>query len=197
MAQIQGSSRNSASLNTANVTTEGQLTTRSITATETEHAVAEGLGFSVYTGVINLTDAARVALLYLQNNDDSDILLTSATIGSGASTGGANNIVLVESVGNVLPTDDIVQNGSDVVIINRNGGAARQFDGVAKTGPRLPAVNGVATGGELSDFTDAQQIDLTTVVPRGGSLALEVQAPTGNTSMDISVSISFHIIEKV
>lgn len=194
--QIEGTS-NDGGLNRAKVNKEGQLNTRSISATEVEHSVAEGDAFQAYAGVITLTSDVRTAVLYIQNNDTSDMFLTSATIGSRPSTGGADNVMLVESVGNVVASDDIVQNGIDVPVINRNGGASRQFAGIAKKGPSAAAVNGVSASGVLSDFTLERQLEVTNIIPKGGSLALEVIPPAGNTGMDITVSIGFHVLEVI
>ncbi len=194
--RIEGVS-NDGGLNIAKVNKEGQLKTRSVTATEIENSVASGDAFQVYTGVINLTSSAKTAVLYLQNDDVSDILVTGATIGAGLSTGGANNSVLVEAVGNTATSDDIVQNGTDVPFINRNGGAARQFVGVCRKGPSTSAVNGVPVSGALSDYTVEQQFELTNIISKGGNLAIEVTPPAGNTGMNMTITVSFHVIEAV
>jgi hypothetical protein len=194
--RIEGTSTDGG-LNIARVNKEGQLKTRSISATETEHSVDEGDAFQVYTGVLNIANDSPTAVLYIENNDTSDIIVTSATIGSGASTGGANNTVLVESVANTAASDDIVQNGTDVPFINRNGGASRQFSGVCKKGPSLAATNGVPISGELGEYTKGQQISLTNIIPKGGNLALQITPPVGNTSIDFTVVVSFHVIEVI
>lgn len=194
--RIEGTS-NDGSLNIAKVNKEGQLNVRAISATEVEHSVEEGDAFQVYTGVINIANDSQTAILYIKNDDTSDIFLTSATIGTRPSTGGADNVVLVESVAGVLPTDEIVTSGIDVPAINRNGGASRQFAGVVKKGPTASAVSGVPASGVLSDFTLERQLEVTNIIPKGGSLALEVVPPAGNTSLDMTLSVGFHILEEI
>lgn len=194
--RIEGTSSDG-SLNIAKVNKEGRLNVRAISATEVEHSVEEGDAFQVYTGVINIANDSRTALLYIKNDDTSDIFLTSATIGTRPSTGGTDSVILVESVGGVLPTDAIVVSGTDTPAINRNGGAPRQFAGVVKKGPTASAVSAVSVSGVLSDFTLERQLEVTNIIPKGGSLALEVVPPTGNTSLDITLSVGFHILEEV
>ena len=184
-------------LNRAKVNSEGALKVRSVCATEVEHSVIEGDAFQAYTSVVTITGDTRTAIVYLQNNDQSDILITSVAVGTSPSTGGVNDEILIEAVGNVLPTDDIATNGTLIPILNRNGGASRVFDGIAKKGPSLPAVNGVATTGTLSSLTNAQTFMLTTVIPKGGALSVEVLPPAGNTEMDITISIAFHVQEEI
>lgn len=195
--QIEGQGNGGGQLNRAGVNSEGQLEVRSVSSSEVEHAVVEGTAFQAYTGLINLVDASKTAILYVQNNDVADILLTTATIGTGPSTGGTSNTILVEAVGNISPTDDIVTSGTDIMILNRNGGSPRAFEGVGKKGPSLAAVSGVASTGAISDLTDAHTFNLTTVIPKGGRVALEVTPPAGNTSMDITATVGFHIVESV
>jgi len=194
---IQGINGSGGQVNQAKVNTEGQLSTRSIVATETEHSIFEGDGFQAYSGVINLTSATRQSVFYIKNNDVNDIMLTSATIGTSVSTGGSDNILLVENIGNVVSTDAIVTAGADVVAYNANGGSAREFSGDVKKGPQAAAVNGLPITGVLADFTGGKTFDLTSIVPKGGSASLEVVAPAGTTSMDITIDLSFHVIENV
>jgi len=194
---IQGINGAGGQLNQAKVNTEGQLLTRSISATEIEHSIIEGDGFQSYTGVINIAGSTRQSVFYIKNNDTNDIMLTSATIGSSVSTGGSDNILLVENVGNVADSDAIVTAGTDIAAYNANGGSAREFVGDIKKGPQVASVNGVPVTGLLADFTSGKTFELTSIIPKGGSASVEVIAPTGNTSMDITIDLSFHVIETI
>lgn len=195
--QIEGQGKNNGAINRARVNSESQLEVRSVCSSEVEHSVLSGDAFQAYTGLINLANANKTAILYIQNNDVADIMLTTATLGTNQSTGGADSAVLVEAVGNVIASDDIVLNGADVLVLNRNGGSPRSFEGIAKKGASLAAANGVASNGTLSDLTGAHTFNLTTVVPKGGAVALEVTPPAGNTSMNITATVGFHVVESV
>ena len=194
---IQGINGAGGQLNQAKVNTEGQLLTRSIVSTELEHSISEGDGFQAYSGAIELVSDVMQSVFYIKNNDTNDIVLTSLTIGSGVSTGGTDNGLLVESVGGVLASDAIVTTGLDVQSYNVNGGSAREFVVVIKKGPQASSVNGVAVSGVLSDFTKGDTFALTTIVPKGGSASIEMTAPAGNTSMPITMTLSFHVIESI
>lgn len=194
---IQGINGAGGQVNQAKVNTEGQVATRSIVATETEHSISEGDAFQAYTGVVTLTTDAKQSLLYIKNNDVNDIFITSTTIGTGVSAGGVDNSVLIESVANVVASDAIVTLGTDIMAYNANGGSAREFTGVIKKGPQAASVNGVPVSGVKADFTNGSSFQLGLIVPRGGSASIEVTPPSGNTSMGITVTLSFHIVEQV
>lgn len=194
---IQGINGAGGQINQAKVNTEGGLKIRGSVASESEHSVIEGDGFQAFTGIINMTTDVKQSVFYVQNQDTADIMLTSITVGSNISTGGADNSILLESVGNTAVSDAIVTSGTDVQSFNANGGSARQFTGLIKKGPQTSAVNGVSVNGVLADFTTGKQFNLTLIVPKGGSAAIEVTPPAGNTSMNLTIALAFHIVENI
>ena len=185
-------------VNEQKVNDEGQALTRATTEDETIHQVRAGEAYTVYTGRFNVVDALFHPFLYIKNNDDEDLIFTTIITGAAPSTSGANNAVLVENIGNILTTDDLVANGADLPVINRNLGSSRPFDGVVKfKADAVASGNEVRANGVLSDFDDATSIPLTVVVPKGGTVALGLTCPAGNTSQDITVTLSFHLDEQL
>jgi len=185
---------------TAKVNLENELETRSITSTVTLHAVDEGRGFNINTGVLTLTDAtADTAVLYIKNTDDNDMVITSATIATSASTAGVDNTITVKQVGNFAASSDIIANGAAGAAVNRNSGkSSRVFDGVVTIGGTGRSFTDEVTGQQtLGIFTTAIAFDLTTIIPVGGEVGVTVDPPTSNTSMEFMISVNFHIKESL
>lgn len=194
--KIEGTPRKGSNVNIAGVTNEGELLTRAISIPVESHAVTKGDGFAIYTQKITLTDANRHAVVYFKTNEDRDVIISGVTIGTSPSTGGANNALLVEQIGNILPTDDIVANGVDLLVANRNSGSAEEFAGIVKGGIYDDFAAGVAGQGVIGDFTKPLPFDLLSELSKGSQIGLVLQAPSGNTSMDVTVTMSFFRVEE-
>lgn len=174
-----------------------RLKTRSVSTDEILFAVKEGRAFQSYTEEIVLTGAAKLLAFYIKNNDVAPILVTSATIGSSPSTGGANDGLLIEQVGNISPLDDIVVSGTDIVATNRKSGDPRSFVGDIKKGPQAASGNEFPGNGVLADFTKRETFDLSAEIPKGGTTGISIRPPIGNTSITVTITISFHVINGV
>lgn len=174
-----------------------RLKVRSVSTDEVLFAVQEGRGFQTYTAEITLNGATKQMVFFIKNNDVAPILITSATIGSSVTTGGTDNISLLEQVGNIQPADPIVVSGTDLLITNRKSGDPRPFVGDAKKGPQALGGSEVFATGLLADFTSGKTFDLSTELPKGGSSGIAVRPPAGNTSMVFTLSVSFHVINGI
>lgn len=170
-----------------------RLLVRSITTDEIEAAVSAGLGFQSYTTKINLAGNTRQMVFFLENGETNDIFITTATVGTSQSTNGVDNIILIEQVGNILTGDPIVT-ATDALVTNRNAGAPRAHEGTVKRGPTAMGGAEVATNGTLGDFTRSRTFDLTAQLPKGGRIGVAITPPVGNTSMDLTLVVTFHII---
>lgn len=175
--------------------TEGRLDTNSVTTTDVLHAVGEGRAFQIYTLDVNFGSDLKQMMLFIENGNDKDMIVTSATIGSGASADGVDNIILLEQVGNISPADPIVTAGTDVTARNRNSGSPTPYVGDIKKGPQAVSGNEVAVNGVRGDFTGAKTFDLTAQIPKGGSLGVAITPPAGNTSMNVTITIALHVME--
>lgn len=186
------------SVNQAHVNDEGELSVRATTEEEPIHRVREGEGYTIYTGRITLTTDTFRPVLYIKNNDVEDLVFTTLVVGASPSTGGANDGVLIEQLGNIAVTDDIVQTGTDLIAFNRNSGVNRPFVGDIKLkSDATPSGNEVKGNGVLSDFRGGSPISLTSIIAKGQSVAIGVTPPSGNTSQDVTVSLAFHLEESL
>jgi len=186
----------------AEVNSEHQLETASVDTSITLHRVEEGTGFNINTSTlsttINFTDAVEdTAVLYVKNDDVNDMVITSALISTGQSTGAADNGITVKQVGNFTSASDIIANGTAGIAVNRNSGkSSRSFDGTVTTGGTGRSFTSAVAGQQvMGDFTTPVRIDLTTIIPVGGEFGVTVDPPALNTAMDFMVSINFHIAE--
>ena len=170
-----------------------KLKVRSVSTDEIEDAVSQGVGFQSYTALISLTTDAKQMVFFLKNDEDDDIFITSATLGTGASTDGTDNAVLIEQIGNIGVSDPIVS-ASPALTTNRNAGKPKNFAGTATKGPAALGGSEVATNGVLGDFTRSRTFDLTAQIPKGGSIGVAITPPSGNTAIDMTLVVTFHII---
>lgn len=171
----------------------GRLLTRSISTDEIEAAVSNGLGFQSYTAVMSFATAVKQMVFFLENNEDDDIFITSATLGTGVSAGGSDNAILIEQIGNIGVSDPITS-ATSALTTNRNAGSPKVFDGTINKGPAALGGTEVATNGVLGDFTRSRTFDLTAQLPKGGSIGVAITPPAGNTGMDMTLVVTFHIV---
>jgi len=194
---IQGVRKNSP-VNQAAVNTEGELLTRAITVPDQEHAVTEGDSWSVYTADLNFTTATKQAAVYFKNLEDRDVIITGITIGSSTSAGAADNIILVEQIGNILSTDAIVTGGTAITPTNNNGGtSSNAFTGTVNKGPSTDYASGVAVNGVRGDFTMPMSFDFFSQIPKGGEIGISITPPASNTNMNVTLAFTFFLLEDI
>lgn len=192
-------SRNNSPLNVMSVDTQGRAYTRTTASTENEKALSDGEGFSIYTADMTIVNANRNAVFYFKNLEDRDVVFTSVTVGSGTSTGGADNIILVEQVGGIVASDPLVTGGTSINAVNNNLGSAKELSATINKGPVADYAAGSAGAGVgvRGDFTTSNQFEILSQVPRGGEFGLVITPPAGNTNMVVTVSASCHLIEDI
>jgi hypothetical protein len=174
------------------VDAQNRLHTHSVTEGLVEHASANGNSYNINTGSLALTTANESALLYLKNNSDFDIHIASIGYLMGNSTGGAGDINITVLKNPSLGT--IVTDESDVAINqNKNVGSSKNLTANAyKGGEGKTFTNGEPlyyslVAGSARGYVIATG---TIVVPKGGSIGINLTPQTGNTAMDVQVFMS-------
>lgn len=162
-----------------------RLHTHSLSATTANVASSNGDVFNVGSEIINFSDDTKTALLYLKNNEESDISITFIFLNLGTPTGttssGRFSFTLNPSTGT------LVDNQVEAQCFNRRLGDAQTLNADCYQGVEGDTItNGteielpVAAGGAFeSQF----------VLPKGASMSMSYTPPTGNTSMDVSMSV--------
>jgi hypothetical protein len=170
--------------NTGRVDGNQRLHVASITEEEKDHANESGEKFNVNTGDITLTNATKTTVLYLKNNDDDPLIVTSLIYNLGNTTSGTGDVV-IDIVRNPT-TGDIITNKNAVEMeSNQNYGSNEVMTIDAYKGATgETAVNGSKSVSTRSaSNTGRIVIALGSVrLEKGSSLAVDYTPPTSNTS---------------
>jgi hypothetical protein len=178
----------------AGVDSRNRLRTRAVTTSENTQALQDGKAYNINTGIINLTDDVETPVLYIKNNEESDLHITAFAMGFENSTGGDNEPSLITVLRN--PTSGTIISSPTNVDINsnRNYGSSDTLTVDAYKG---------ATGDSMTDGTDhllIYQNDLNRgfftideLLPKGTSIGVKIQAPNNNTGMNCYVAAICHL----
>ncbi len=180
----------------AKVDIHKRLHVDSITFGRSEQEVEIGNGYNSNTGILSLTTASKSGVFYFKNNEDFDIVITNMFYILGNSNSNGDTLVTVlrnPTLGTVI-TDAVAAEMSGV---NRNFGSSFTLNNESVS----------YKGGEGKTFTDGAKViesivqsgkrtvlnvgDI--VMPKGSTIGFDVTPPTGNTSMDIQIAISFFV----
>lgn len=108
-----------------------------------ENAVLNGNAYNVNTELLTITSNTEHALLYIKNNENTDIVLESWFIGTDLGTNGVN-LGIVRAY--FEPTGGtIISGGSSVDVINRKGGDSKLAKVTALSGGQGFTATGVGS----------------------------------------------------
>jgi hypothetical protein len=139
-------------------------------------------------GLITLTTDTESALIYLKNNGDSDLVVTTVFLDSIASTGGVG----AGSLKWYMNPDGgtIVDDASEALTINRRIGSPNNISadrykatGVGKTLTNGATINFPVNAGISTLFGKPF------VVPKGQRFGVSYTPPAGNSSMGIQIGL--------
>ena len=127
----------------AKVDSENRLKVDALTEDVYVHAAEEGYAFNINTQSITISGVAPFTqdVLYVKNNETTDIEIVGWFIGEKSRTAGggsASEPLLFEMFGYVGD----VTGGTDVAVVNRRIGSPREFDIVAKSQINTVSVTG-------------------------------------------------------
>jgi hypothetical protein len=176
----------------AKVDDKYRVHTKSSITTSFETAMFNQRAFIILSNDITLTSATESAIIYIKNNETSDLVIHRINIGVGASTGGtglASVYTYINPTGGTIISDEndcsIVNNflGSSV---NLTADYYKGAEGKTFVGTPLPH----------SMCVDAPAYDESlpkTVIPNGTSAGLSIVPPTSNTSMLVSIRLFVYL----
>lgn len=166
----------------------------SISKTSSEHENEVGNAYNINTGTINLTSASQSAVLYLKNNEDSDLVIKKIFYIVGTSTGGSGDMTIT-AIRN--PTAGTIVSGASAVDINinRNFGSSQVLSvDVFKGAEANTFTDGTdAIGTIQSDNFINALIPGTIILPKGSSFGVNITPPTGNTSLNIQLALEVNL----
>ena len=173
--------------NIAGVNSDGQLLTRATAVEQRFVSAIDGNYYEATTGIVTLTDAAELDILYIKYTGKKAVLIDRVFYDTWASTGGTANTGILK----YYHTITSVAGGSDATVTQTNFGLTGSMDVTVTK-------SGTFTGGSVW---------WSALLTAGGSIALEegriillpnatfgisVQAPTSNTSMNVNVNIGMY-----
>lgn len=168
----------------AHVDLKNQLHTFSITQNEQKQAAFLGNEYNINTGTIafSTNSSTRTTILYFKNDEDTDYIATGVAIGLGtrsATVSDAANVWIVRN-----PTSgSTITNANNVDIesnVNFSSNKTLKSTTLAYKGADGEGATSGGTDHALLYMTDGRLLaSLNIVIPKGGSLAVEID---GNTS---------------
>jgi len=176
----------------AAVTENNRLKTTGIDLTLTEAATESGDTYNINTATLSLSSSGESGLLYIKNNEESDLHLTSIVINIINFTGTDGQPIL-----KILRNPDngtLISAATAGLQLNRNFGSSKSLDidifqgseGATLTGQdatiTIPLPSTIAV--TLIDFTTL------TILPKGSAFGLTYTPPPGITSVDIAAAVT-------
>ena len=168
--------------NSAGVDRTNRLLVRNISETLFQNAAEEGEAFFIGTPIITATTAGESALIYIKNNEDSQLILGAFFLIAEATASGSPNMFRVNWYRN--PTS--ISSGTAIPALNQNFGSSNTLDADIEYGAEGSTVTGGSLAATLSfPIGQFNQLDANLVLEKGSSLVITVTPPAGNTNMPV------------
>lgn len=182
------------------ITSNNKMQTSTVSEPLSDYAAQFGQKFNINTGDITLTNATKTSVLYIQNNSNDPIVVTSIIYNLGATASGTGD-VLIEVIRNPK-TGAIITNANNVAIgagveANQNFGRTDIIDGLIYKGATGEAVfsdGDVTITTRSASNTGRIFLDLGVLdIPKGGSLGINYTPPTSNTSQICQFAVPCYV----
>ena len=170
----------------AAVNADQQLITRATSVEQRLNSTIDENYYEATTGLVTLPNAVETGLIYIANtNSDLVIVIDRVFFDIWETTGGSNSGILRYYLN---PT---VTGGTTITPNNTNFGSRKTIEATASRS--LTTMTG-------TDWWTAQFLPPTSaaleegriVLPSGSKFGISIQAPTGNTSMAISINVAMY-----
>jgi len=169
----------------AEVSADNKLEVSSVGRTEQQSQSLAGKAFQIGSGIVNLTSASESAVLYLKNNENSDLLLTAINVTSTKQTGSSAGVFTAYVYKG--PTGLSASTSKNAV--NNNFGSAITLDATIAAGQEGASVtNGTAIGAFYIQEAEFFNTDISWVVPKGTSIAISIIPGASNTNLNITIT---------
>jgi len=175
----------------AAVNSDNQLITRATAVEQRLASTADGNYYEATTGQITLTDAVETGIIYLKNNSTQGlhIIIDRVFFDFWTSTGGSGVDGTLKYYRNPTVTGGTAINPNNTYFDNSP-------DADVTASRSLTTMTGTVWW--TAYITDKSSIALEEgriVIPRGRSFGISIAAPTGNTSMIVSVNIAYYYFD--
>lgn len=167
-----------------------KLSTTGIVRTEEREASLEGNAFLVASGYINFTvGGTPVAMIYIKNNEDSDLIIERFNSNLEDTTGGSatyGRFVFYRS------PEGLTSGSPGPTIANLNFGSSNilDIDFEIGDGSTSTMTGGVAFGSPIIPIGQITFINGNIVLPKGTAFGISYIPPAGNTSQNVGVGLN-------
>ena len=180
--------------NTLEVDEKGRLQTFSTFQTELVSATKTGNAYSLSTGIITLTSDNDSAIFYLKSNETSPIVIHSILIEIGASTGGSGDVIQTNIIAPTSGT--VISDASAAIVANLNATSSNTLVADVFKGAEEKTVAGGISVGFIRHLSQNFIINAGFILPKGSELAVSFQPPSGNTSLNTSLSLLVYLLNE-
>ena len=175
--------------NLAHVNNDGQLETRSIGVEQRLKSTIDENYYEATTGQVTLTDANETGIIYLKNTSTTQVMVIDRVFWDiWATTGGSGPGTLK------YYKDVTYTGGTSITPNNTNYGSV-----AAATGTFLKSLTTISgTVWWTANISDDSSIALEEgriILANNSTHGISVTAPTGNTSMVLSINVAFYYFE--
>lgn len=174
----------------AKVDSTNRLSTEAIILSEQLEAAKNGESYQIGSGVVTLTSANESAVLFVENNETKDLILTGVNITSGAMTGSSANVFLAK----IYLSGTTLACGTSTSALNNNFGSSDTLCATIVAGQEGGTItNGVASGAFYIQNNEFFNTDIAWVLPKGSSVGVSVTPGASNTSFPVTVTLEGHL----
>jgi hypothetical protein len=158
----------------------------SVTEDEAIHSTEKGDAYNINTGTIGLTSASESSVLYIQNNEEQDLIIEALAVGIG-SAGTVSDLSAIKVIRN--PTSVSYSAAVDMNQ-NRNFGSSKTLTADAYKG----AEGATHTGGnEIIQFFAGAGTRLfapiNLLLPKGSSIAVNIDTNTSSGTTNVYAAV--------
>jgi len=178
------------------VDSQNRAYTDAVMHTHAEQSAIDGRSYNINTGVVNLGDATKTAIMYVKNNEEVDLIIEGLFYLIGNSTGGSGDMLI-----SVLRNPDagtIISSAVDCEMngVNRNFGSKTTLEVdmyQGADGDTITSSDGKAIESIFNQAAGRHSLNIGYIVlPKGASIGIEITPATGNTSLDVEFALAAH-----
>ena len=174
----------------AKVDSTNRLLVEGVALSIAEEAVLFGVRFEI-GAALTLTGTAETALIYLENQQDRNLIIDRFEFGGDASTGGTSDAMNLK----LYTTPTGITNSTAGQSVNSNFGSSLVLgaDIQIGNGSTSAVTGGSLFGSSYIRYLGQSVFDGPWALPRGASFALTATPPASNTSLPFTVRVLTHL----
>jgi hypothetical protein len=170
---------------------DNRLKVQAVSETVAQNATHEGLSYNVNSGLVTLTDATEQGILYLKNNEDLALHISTIILIMGPSTGGATTDTSRIRFYKNPSTGTLISSASNAdTSSNRNFSSSRLLvvdaykgDGSATVTDGSVHIESLVSPGNRAVFA------IDELLSKGDTIAITIEPNDSNTSMKTMAAI--------